>query len=261
MPLAGFLRERHLGMIHKGANDMGNEWKILVGVLLAAWVSAAQEAPALKTQKEKVSYALGLDLGNQLRKQAIDVDTALFGKGLQDALAGGEKLLTEQQVRDAILELQAELKNREANKRKGIDENDDADAALLAAYNMKASDAFLAENKTKEGVVTLPSGLQYKILKAGDGKRPTEADTVVCQYRGTLTNGTEIDSSYTRNQPATFAVKGVIAGWREALQLMSVGSKWELFIPPQLAYGAQGNTGGIRPNTTLLFEVELLDIK
>jgi len=240
---------------------MDNQWKILVGVLLAAGVIAAQDAPALKTHKEKVSYALGLDLGNQLRKQTIEVDPALFGKGLQDALAGGERLLTEQQVRDAILELQAEIKNREANKRKGIDENDDADTAVLAAYNKRAGDAFLAENKTKEGVVTLPSGLQYKILKAGDGKKPTEADTVVCHYRGALTNGTEVDSSYKRNQPATFAVKGVIAGWREALQLMSVGSKWDLFIPPQLAYGERGNAGGIGPDTTLLFEVELLDIK
>jgi len=238
---------------------MDNRSVILVGVLLAAGVAAAQEAPALQTQKEKISYALGLDLGNQLRKQAIDVDPALLGKGLKDALAGGETLLTEKQVKDAIFGLQAELKKKESNRRKGIEE-DDAEAGLLAAYNKKASDAFLAENKTKDGVVTLPSGLQYKILKAGEGKKPTEADTVVCHYRGTLTDGTEVDSSYKRNQPATFPVKGVIAGWREALQLMSVGSKWELFVPPQLAYGEQGNTG-IRPNTTVLFEVELLAIK
>jgi len=239
---------------------MNNRSVILVGVLLAAGVAAAQEAPALQTQKEKISYALGLDLGNQLRKQAIDVDPALLGKGLKDALAGGETLLTEKQVKDAIFGLQAELKKKESNRRKGIDDSDDAEAGLLAAYNKKASDAFLAENKTKDGVVTLPSGLQYKILKAGEGKKPTEADTVVCHYRGTLTDGTEVDSSYKRNQPATFPVKGVIAGWREALQLMSVGSKWELFVPPQLAYGEQGNTG-IRPNTTVLFEVELLAIK
>jgi len=239
---------------------MDNRSVILVGVLLAAGVAAAQEAPALQTQKEKISYALGLDLGNQLRKQAIDVDPALLGKGLKDALAGGETLLTEKQVKDAIFGLQAELKKKESNRRKGIDDSDDAEAGLLAAYNKKASDAFLAENKTKDGVVTLPSGLQYKILKAGEGKKPTEADTVVCHYRGTLTDGTEVDSSYKRNQPATFPVKGVIAGWREALQLMSVGSKWELFVPPQLAYGEQGNTG-IRPNTTVLFEVELLAIK
>ena len=239
---------------------MDNRSVILVGVLLTAGVAAAQEAPALQTQKEKISYALGLDLGNQLRKQAIDVDPALLGKGLKDALAGGETLLTEKQVKDAIFGLQAELKKKESNRRKGIDDSDDAEAGLLAAYNKKASDAFLAENKTKDGVVTLPSGLQYKILKAGEGKKPTEADTVVCHYRGTLTDGTEVDSSYKRNQPATFPVKGVIAGWREALQLMSVGSKWELFVPPQLAYGEQGNTG-IRPNTTVLFEVELLAIK
>jgi FKBP-type peptidyl-prolyl cis-trans isomerase len=242
---------------------MDNRSVILVGALLVG-VAAAQQAPALQTQKDKASYALGMDLGNQLRKQAIDVDPALFGKGLKDALAGGETLLTEKQVRDAILQLQAELKKKESNRRKGIRENDEAgeaEAGLLAAYNKKASDGFLAENKTKEGVVTLPSGLQYKIVKAGDGKKPTETDTVVCHYRGTLTNGTEIDSSYKRNQPATFPVKGVVAGWREALQLMSVGSKWELFIPPQLAYGEQGTSSGIGPNTTVLFEVELLSIK
>jgi FKBP-type peptidyl-prolyl cis-trans isomerase len=239
---------------------MDNRWVIVVGALLVAGVSAAQEAPALKTQKDKASYALGMDLGNQLRKQTIDVDPALFGRGLKDALGGGETLLTEQQVRDAILQLQAELKKKEANRRKGTEEND-VEAGLLGAYNKKASDAFLAENKTKEGVVTLPSGLQYSIVKAGDGKRPTDADTVVCNYRGTLTNGTEIDSSYKRNQPATFPVKGVIAGWREALQLMSVGSKWELFIPPQLAYGEQGTSSGTGPNTTVMFEVELLAIK
>jgi FKBP-type peptidyl-prolyl cis-trans isomerase FklB len=230
-------------------------------IALVSGAAAGQDTPALKTQKEKISYALRMDLGKQLRKQAIDVDPALFGKGLMDAISGGETLLTEQQVRDAILELQAELKKKEANRRKGTEEND-AEAGLLAAYNKRTGDAFLAENKTKEGVVTLKSGLQYKPLKAGNGRKPTEADAVVCQYRGTLLNGTEFDSSYKRNQPATFAVKGVIPGWREALQLMSVGSKWELFIPPELAYGERGAAGGlIGANTTLRYEVELLAIK
>lgn len=229
-------------------------------IALISAAAVAQEPPPLNTQKDRVSYALGMDLGNQLRKQNIDVDPSLFGKGLNDALAGREALLTEKQVRDVILELQAELKKKEAARRKGPDEND-ADSGLLAAYNKRAGEAFLVANKTKEGVLTLPSGLQYKILKAGDGRHPTEADTVVCHYRGTLTDGTEIDNSFKRGQPATFPIKGVIAGWREALQLMTVGSKWELFIPSQLAYGEKGTNSGIGPNTTILFEVELLAIK
>jgi FKBP-type peptidyl-prolyl cis-trans isomerase len=243
---------------------MDKGWMIVLGAMLASGVAAAQETPKLNTQKEKISYALGMDLGNQLRKQTIDVDPALFEQGLKDALAGGQMLLTERQARDAILVLQAELKKRDADKRRGPDENNaenDAEAALLAAYNKRAGDEFLAENRKKEGVVTLPSGLQYKILKAGDGRKPTEADTVVCHYRGMLTNGTEIESSYNREQPATFAVKGVIAGWREALKLMAVGSKYLLFIPPDLAYGERGTNSGIGPNSTILFEVELLDIK
>jgi FKBP-type peptidyl-prolyl cis-trans isomerase len=263
MPLAGFFsRGRHFNS--KGAIDMDKGWMIVVGAMLASGVAAAQEAPALKTQKDKISYALGMDLGNQLRKQAIEVDPALFGQGLKDALAGGEMLLTEKEARDAILVLQADLKTKEAGKRKDPDETNagnDAETALLAAYNKRAGDEFLAENKKKDGVVTLPSGLQYKILKAGDGKKPTEADTVVCHYRGMLANGTEIDSSYQRNQPATFSVKSVIPGWREALQLMAVGSKYQLFIPPELAYGERGTERGIGPNATVLFEVELLDIK
>jgi FKBP-type peptidyl-prolyl cis-trans isomerase FklB len=130
---------------------------------------------------------------------------------------------------------------------------------LAAETNMKAGEKFLAENKNNEGVVSLPSGLQYKILKAGDGKKPTVDDKVVCHYRGTLIDGTEFDSSYRRNQPATFAVNKVIKGWTEALQLMPVGSRWQLVIPPQLAYGARG-TGGIGPNATLIFDVDLISI-
>jgi FKBP-type peptidyl-prolyl cis-trans isomerase FklB len=240
---------------------MVRTWTVVLGAVLAARVMAAQDAPALKTQKDKASYALGMDLGSQLRKQTIEVDPALFYQGLKDALSGGKTLLNEQQVKDAIAELQAELKKREYDRRKGTDEGD-AEAKLLAAYNKRAGDAFLAGNKTKEGVVALPSGLQYKVLKAGDGKKPTEADTVLCQYRGTLLEGTEFDSSYKRNQPATFPVKAVIAGWREALQLMNAGSKWELYIPPELAYGERGAAGGlIGPNATIKFEVELLAIK
>ena len=213
---------------------------LLVGVFAAA--SGAQDAPTLKSPTEKLSYALGMDVGNQFRKQSVDVDPAIFMRGLRDALSGGKTLLTEEEVRTAITGLQTEMKGR------------------LAAKNKQEGEAFLAQNKTKEGVVTLPSGLQYKILKAGEGSKPTLEDTVMCNYRGTLVDGTEFDSSYKRGQPATFPVKGVIKGWTEALQLMPIGSKWQLFIPSDLAYGERG-LGPIAPDSALIFEVELLSIQ
>ncbi len=230
---------------------------LLAGLLVSG--AAAQDTTTLTSPEERRSYALGMDLGNQLRKQSVDVDPALFGQGLKDALSGGKTRLTEEQVRAAITELQAEIKQRQVEAGKGSGD-DKAELALLAAYNNKAGEAFLAANKTKEGVVSLPSGLQYKVLKAGNGRTPTEADTVECNYRGTLIDGREFDSSYKRNQLATFPVKGVIKGWTEALQLMRVGSKWQLFIPPALGYG-QAGAGPIPPNSTLIFEVELVSVK
>jgi len=227
---------------------------VALGIVLVAAAAAAQDAPALKAPREKLSYALGMDLGNQLRKQSVDVDPATFGKGLSDALSGGKTLLTEEEARGLIAELQKDLKAKQAaaqaEKMKELSEK-----------NKKEGGAFLDANKKKEGVVTLPSGLQYRILKAGEGKKPTIDDTVVCQYRGTLVDGTEFDSSYKRNQPATFPVKGVIKGWTEALQLMPVGSKWELVIPPDLAYGDRGAGNVIGPGATLIFEVELVSIQ
>ena len=158
--------------------------------------------------------------------------------------------LTDAEARAAVMELQAEMRQKMTEARRVVGEE-----------NKKAGDAFLAANKTKPGVVTLPSGLQYKVLKMGDGKKPTLNDTVVCNYRGTLINGTEFDSSYKRNQPATIPVNGVIKGWTEALQLMPTGSKWQLFIPSDLAYGAAGAGNLIGPNATLIFDVELLSIQ
>ncbi len=229
---------------------MKMRWIAALMIGLFALGVVAQETPALKSPKEKRSYALGIDLGRQLRNNLIEVDPDLFSQGLKDALAGGKTLLSEEEVRTAIAELQAEMKARVAEARRMSGED-----------NKKAGDAFLAENKKKEGVVTLPSGLQYKILKAGEGKKPTANDTVVCNYRGTLVNGVEFDSSYARGTPATFPVNGVIKGWTEALQLMPVGSKWQLFIPPDLAYGERGAGAQIGPNATLIFEVELISIK
>ena len=218
-------------------------------IVLCAVVAAAQDASPLKNEKDKRSYALGMDLGTQFRSLGIEVDPAVFSRGLNDAFSGGKTLLAQEDVRAAISELQAEMKRKQAEAR-----------SKASQEGKQAGTAFLADNKKKEGVVTLPSGLQYKILKEGTGKKPVLDDTVVCQYRGTLINGTEFDSSYKRGQPATFPVKGVIKGWTEALQLMPAGSKWQLFIPPELAYGEAGAGATIGPNATLIFEVELVSI-
>ena len=206
---------------------------------------------ALTTSKQKASYAIGMNWGTGLHRQGIDVDSALLVQGIKDGLAGGKTLLTEDEARSALMALQKEMQEKQQAK-----------AAQEGEANKKEGDAFLAANKSKEGVVTLPSGLQYKILKEGSGPKPTASDSVVCNYKGTLINGTEFDSSYKRGEPATFPVTGVIKGWTEALQLMPVGSKWQLFIPPDLAYGPRGTPGGpIGPNATLTFEVELISIK
>jgi FKBP-type peptidyl-prolyl cis-trans isomerase FklB len=219
----------------------------------------AQNAPApapftpssaFKTPVEKRSYALGLDLGRQLQKQSLEVDSAQFTQGFKDALAGNPPLMSDEEVRATIVALQNEMRAKAVQAQKE-----------LAEKNKQAGEAFLAENQKKAGVVTLPSGLQYKILQAAAGKKPTAEDTVVCQYRGTLIDGKEFDSSFKRNQPATFQVNRVIKGWSEALQLMPAGSKWQLFIPSGLAYGERGAGPDVPPNSTLIFEVELVSIK
>ena len=207
-------------------------------------------APALTTQKAKFSYALGMNLGKNLHQQSVEVDPAILERGLRDGLAGGKMLLTDDQAQAALTATREDLRKKQQEKMQ---------AAGLT--NKKEGEAFLAANKTKDGVVTLPSGLQYKILTPGTGPKPTASDTVVCNYRGTLIGGKEFDSSYKRGQPATFPVGGVIKGWTEALQLMPVGSKWQLFIPSDLAYAERGAGADIGPNATLIFEVELLSIQ
>lgn len=204
----------------------------------------------LTTQEQKFSYALGMKMGQNLHKQSVPVDPAIFNRGLKDGIAGGKTLLTDDEAQAAVMAVQNDLRKKQQEKMQET-----------AAANKKEGEAFLAENKAKEGVVTLPSGLEYKIVKEGTGPKPTATDSVVCNYRGTLINGTEFDSSYKRGQPATFPVGGVIKGWTEALQLMPVGSKWQLFIPADLAYGERGPDPSIGPNATLLFEVELLSIE
>jgi FKBP-type peptidyl-prolyl cis-trans isomerase FklB len=210
----------------------------------------SQSATTLTTPKDKLSYAIGLNVGRSLQKDSVDVDPTILEQGLRDALSGGKTLMTDEDARTAIVAIQTELRKKQEETMKQAGE-----------VNKKQGDAFLTANKTKEGVVTLPSGLQYKILKEGSGPKPTATDSVVCNYRGTLIDGTEFDSSYKRGQPATFPVDKVIQGWTEALQLMPVGSKWQLFIPPDMAYGARGPSPTIGVNSTLIFEIELLSIQ
>jgi FKBP-type peptidyl-prolyl cis-trans isomerase FklB len=217
----------------------------------------ARQAPAqyasvlvLKTPKDKARYAIGLNIGKNLLRDAVDVDPNILLRGLKDALAGGKTLLTDDEAKAALTGLQNDVRVRQQAKMQ-----------QQGAVNLKQGEAFLAANKTKEGVVTLPSGLQYKILTQGTGPKPAADDAVVCNYRGTLLDNTEFDSSYKRGQPATFQVGQVMKGWTEALQLMPVGSKWQLFIPPALAYGPRGAGATIGPNATLIFEVELLSIQ
>jgi FKBP-type peptidyl-prolyl cis-trans isomerase len=217
--------------------------------------TAKSAAPApLTTQKQKFSYAFGMSFGSgnaqMLKKLMIEFDPALVAQGVKDSMAGTKTRLTEDEAKAILNEVQAKVKKQQQEK-------EQADAAK----NKTAGTAFLAANKSKEGVVTLPSGLQYKILTAGTGAKPTATDSVVCNYRGALVDGTEFDSSYKRGKPATFGVSQVIKGWTEALQLMPVGSKWQLFIPADLAYGERGEPrGGIGPNSTLIFDVELMSI-
>jgi FKBP-type peptidyl-prolyl cis-trans isomerase len=217
----------------------------------AAKTPAKAAAPAAPTTpKDKISYAIGADLANKLKASSIEVDRAMLTQGLNDVLSGAKPAMTDDEVRATLTDLSKQLQAKQQ-----------AIAKEAGDKNKKDGEAFLADNKTKEGVVVLPSGLQYKILKAGDGPKPTAADSVVCNYKGTLISGKEFDSSYKRGQPATFPVGGVIKGWTEALQLMPVGSKWQLFIPPDLAYGDRQAGPDITPGSTLVFEVELLSIQ
>jgi FKBP-type peptidyl-prolyl cis-trans isomerase len=223
-------------------------------VACAAAPETAQETkprqdPAFQNSKDKLSYAVGADLARGLRTQRVDVNVDVLVGALRDALADKKLVMTQEEVT-------ATLKRFEDGQKQDYEHA----MAMLSVKNKQAADAFFAENMKKEGVVSLPSGLQYKILKKGDGRKPAPEDVVVCNYRGTLLDGTEFDSSYKRNHPATIPVKAVIKGWSEALQLMSAGSRWQLYIPPQLAYGERV-VGEIAPNATLVFEVELISIQ
>jgi len=222
----------------------------LLCVLLGAVHGMAQDSAILKTQRDKVSYSMGLDIGRMLKMQNVDVDLDLVTRGFKDAYTGNQSLLTDEEMQEVLTNFKKEFiaKQQELAKQQG-------------EKNKKEGEIFLETNKKKEGVQTLPSGLQYKVLKAGAGKKPTATDTVTVHYRGTLIDGKEFDSSYRRGKPATFPVNGVIPGWTEALPLMEEGAKWELFIPSNLAYGERSAGGDIGPNATLIFEVELISIE
>lgn len=208
-----------------------------------------EEKTELKTEKDKLSYALGADMGGNLKRFEIDINTDIYLKGMKDAMSGGNVLMTEQEIRATIMSLQKDVQAKQQEKMK-----------VQAEKNKKEGEEFLAENKKKEGVKALPSGLQYKVITEGKGKSPSATDMVTVHYKGTLIDGTEFDSSYKRNAPATFPVNGVIKGWTEALQLMKEGSKWQLFIPANLAYGESGRPS-IPPNSVLIFEVELIKVE
>jgi FKBP-type peptidyl-prolyl cis-trans isomerase len=230
---------------------MRPQWMMAgLGLVLFAVGLNAQDAAPLKTPKEKTAYALGVAVGKSFQAQGVDADANLIAQGLKDALGGGKLLITDDEFRSLMTAFQQSVTEKQA-----------AVKAAQADSNKKAGEAFLADNAKKDGVTTLPSGLQYKIITAGSGAKPTDADTVTCQYRGTLIDGTEFDSTYKNGQPAIIEVGRVIPGFKEALKLMPVGSKFQFFIPAEQAYGERGAGNVIGPNAALIFEVELMAIQ
>jgi FKBP-type peptidyl-prolyl cis-trans isomerase FklB len=220
----------------------------IITVFFLFGVCYAGEKPELKDENDRVNYSLGYQIGGDFKRQGVAIRPELIVKGIQDALSGAEPLMTPQEMNKTLVDLKKRITAAQREQRQ-----------KAAGKNLAESKTFLAENAKKEGVKTLPSGLQYKVIKEGSGAMPRATDTVTVHYRGTLIDGTEFDSSHSRGKPAAFRADRVIAGWKEALQLMKEGAKWELFIPPELAYGERG--GRIPPNSALIFEVELLSVK
>ena len=223
---------------------------IILALSLAFTPLAPAADPDLKDQKEKVSYSIGLDIGSTLKRQLIDVNEETMNRGIQDGLSGAKPLMSDEQMKETMAAFQKDMMAKQAAAKKEA-----------GAKNAEEGKKFLAENKTKEGVKTTADGLQYKVEKEGTGANPKATDTVKVNYRGTTIDGKEFDSSYKRGEPATFPVNRVIKGWTEALQLMKVGSKYKLFIPAELAYGERGAGADIGPDSTLIFDVELLGIE
>lgn len=221
----------------------------LLSLGLLVSVAKAEEKPLLKDANDRTSYSVGYQIGSDFKRQGVGINPELMVKGVQDALGEKEPLMTLEEMQQTLVELKQKIvaDQREEQKK-------------AAAENLALGEAFLAENAKKEGVKTLPSGLQYKVIKEGSGKTPKADDSVTVHYRGTLIDGTDFDSSYARNQPTKFQVDRVIPGWTEALQLMKEGAKWELFVPANLAYGERGAGSAIPPNSTLIFYVELISV-
>ena len=223
---------------------------ILLVVLLGCQQNTGRQAIELNTDMEKVSYSIGVDVGQSFERQKLELIPEFTSRGLEDGMKGGELLLTEEEMAETLKKFSEEKMAQQSS-----------DMAAAGKDNIKEGEEFLTANKEKEGVITTASGLQYKVITEGTGRTPKPTDTVETHYRGTLIDGTEFDSSYKRGQTTTFPVNGVIQGWTEALLLMKEGAKWQLYIPSDLAYGARGAGGDIGPNATLIFDIELIAVK
>jgi FKBP-type peptidyl-prolyl cis-trans isomerase FklB len=219
-------------------------------VLLASGCTAQEKRLELKDLKDKVSYSIGISIGKDFKEQEIEINPDVLAQGLRDGLSGRESLLTEEQIKETQMTFHKEMMAKQETRQKEA-----------AEKNLKEGQAFLAEHAKQEGVKTTPSGLQYRVIEEGTGKTPGPENTVTVHYRGKLVDGTEFDSSHQRGEPATFPVSGVIPGWTEGLQLMKEGAKYELVIPPALAYGENGAGPVIGPNSVLVFEVELIKVQ
>ena len=230
---------------------MKNKWALsAIGLAVSTTLFAAVDASSLKTTEDKISYIIGTDVGKNFTRQNIQINPIIFEKGLEDGLRGGPLLLNEQEMKDILGKFQKDImekRNAEMNKK--------------STENKMKGETFLAENKKKTGVVSLPSGLQYKVITMGAGVKPTKEDFVTVEYTGHLINGEVFDSTEKAGKPATFKLSQVIPGWTEALQLMPAGSTWEVYIPSALAYGPRSVGGAIGPNETLVFNVHLIEVK
>jgi len=222
---------------------------LAICLAVAGSTYSAAEPLQLKDENDRINYSLGYQIGGDLKRQQVEVHRDILLRGIEDAMTGAGPLLGQGEMHKTLIELKRKVIALQAQER-----------AAALQKNLQAGEEFLAANAGHDGVVTLPSGLQYRVLEPGSGKQPAATDTVTVHYRGTLIDGTEFDSSYSRNKPATFRADRVIEGWREALQLMQEGAKWELFIPAKLAYGEKG-AGKIQPNSTLVFEVQLIKVE
>lgn len=230
---------------------------VILGLALATGLWAADDASILKTDRDRMSYGLGMDIGRNITNQQIEVSAEALAAGLKAVISRTPPLLTDQQAQEAMSAFRTEMMNKRNERMKAQQEQMKAQAEKGKQEGV----AFLTENKKKEGVTVLPSGLQYKVYTTGTGSKPTTNDTVVAHYRGTFIDGKEFDSSYRTGGPVSFKLNQVIKGWQEALQLMPVGSKWKLFVPAELGYGETGQPPKIPAHAALVFDVELVRIE